>query len=410
MSRGYKLRSKISIESWLISVLFIMGLLIRLYRLGDSSFVDDEIFTAIRINHSLLDTIGLLRHGAFPPLHYIILNLWARAFGNGEWALRFPSAIFSGLTIIVIYKLGAELFSKGVGLISAALLVFSPFALEYAQDAKMYALFWFITAVSFLFFFRFVRDQRGSPYRFYIIASILCCYTMYIGFLLLLTQSIIFLFIGGKTRWKKWFTGQLIIVSFCIPWLIYFLCAKHEFPGLGLPGDAFDYFMFFENAFLLIIGSCRDSLIGTSGVDLLGRVNCFLYVFLMTFFLIDSATISYKNKKKGLPLATNCHGLFIWITIPTFFYFMLNYFFIHADLCPRYIGFLQVPIILLVSSQMDAFPGVIKKILVGVLVVIAMSNIYLYFRDYVKYPPRVAGDVFVLPLAARGEGGLCAIC
>ena len=156
----YKLKSTVSIEFWVISIIFIMGLLVRLYRLGDPSLDENEIMTTVRINHSLLDTIYLLRHSEFPPLHYGILYLWVLAFGNSEWALRFPSAIFSSLTIIVIYKLGKELFTKDVGLISATLLAFSPFALNYAQNAKMYGLFWFLAGLSFLFSHRHRGDFK----------------------------------------------------------------------------------------------------------------------------------------------------------------------------------------------------------------------------------------------------------
>ncbi len=388
-----KLKSKTSIEFWVISALFIMGLLVRLYRLGVPSLGDDEILTAIKINHSLLDTIGLLGHSSFPPLHYVILNLWVHAFGNGEWALRFPSAIFSSLTIIVIYKLGKELFSKDVGLISAALLAFSPFAVHYAQFAKMYALFWFLAAGSFLFFFRFLKDQGKSSYKFYIITSILCCYTMYAGFLFLLTQSIIFLLFGERTRWKKWFAGQLIVLSFCIPWIIFFLSSKHDAWGLMRPSAAFNYFRFSLNAFLFIIGSSfeiwtRESWAQFSFKLCLWKINCFLYVFLIVFFLIDVLTISYKNKKMGIPLPKNYYCLLIWIITPIFFYFMFDYFVVRAFLVSRYryIGFLQVPIILLVSSQINNLQGLFKKILVLVIVVIAMNSAYLYSRDNLSFP------------------------
>ncbi len=387
----YKLKSKTSIEFWVILVLFIMGLLVRLYRLGGPSLGDDEILTTLRINHSFLDTIRLLKGSSFPPLYYGILNLWVHAFGNGEWALRFPSAIFSSLTVIVIYKLGVELFGKGVGLISASLLVFSPFALHYAQFAKMYALFWFLAAGSFLFFFRFLRDQKKSSYRFYIIASILCCYTMYTGFLFLMAQTIIFLSMGERTSRKKWFTGQLIIISFCIPWVIYFLCSKREEWGLIRPSAAFDYFRFLLTAFQFIIGSTfeiwiRESWAKFSFKLYWGEVNYFIYAFMITFFLIDALAISYKSKKERGALPTNHYCLLIWMIIPLFIYFMFDHFFVHIELKARYIGFLQVPIILLVSSQIDNLHGLIKRILIVVIFIMAMSNTYLYIKDTLRYP------------------------
>lgn len=378
------MKLKISAEFWAILFLFIMGLLVRAYHLGGLKLGVEEILSAIRINRSLLDTFELIRHEEFPPLYYGILNLWAHAFGNGAWVLRLPSVIFSGLTIIVIYKLGAELFSKSVGFISASLLIFSPFAVFYAQFVKVYALFWFLVAWAFLFFFRFLKDQSKHAYMFYIITSILCCYTMYTGFLFLVTQSMIFLLIGQPARRRKWFTGQMIIVSFCIPWGVYFLCSKHADWGLSPPSATADYFKFFLETFLTIIGGCLGGL---------GKINCFLYVFLIVFLLIDIWECFYKNKKIGCALPANYYGLFIWIIIPAIIYFLLECFFFPVDLHARYIGFIQIPIILLVSSQMNKFHGVIKKILFLVLIVIAMNNTYLYFQHNLKHTdekPRIA--------------------
>ena len=370
----YKLKSIISAEFLLISAIFIVALLVRLYRLGGPSLCDDEIKTAIRINHSFLDTICLIRHSPIPPLHYALLNLWVRGFGNGEWALRFPSALFSGLTIIVIYKLGKELFSKSVGLIAALLLTFSPFAVNYAQNAKMYALYWFLTALSFLFFFRFLKEQKEASYRFYIGISVLCFYTMYMSVLFFVAQSMIFLLMGTRARWRKWFTGQLIIVSFCAPWAVYFLTSKHESLMLN---TTLNYSLFLVDALRFIIGDFYG---------VWGKVNVFLWIFLMTYLLIDVLIVLHKNKRTASPSLTNYYCLFIWLAIPTFIYFLFNGFFIHSDLAYRYIGFLQVPLILLVSSQINSLQGIIKKMLLCAMIVISMSSTYVYFKDNLRSP------------------------
>ncbi len=385
----YKLKSKIPIEFWVILALFIAGLLVRLYNLGGPSLSDDEIYTATWINHSLSDTILFIRQWEFPPLYFVILNLWVSIFGNGEWALRFPSAAFSSLTILVIYKLGKELFSRYVGLISASLLVFSQFALIYAQNAKMYPLFWFLVAGSFLFLFRFLKDQGEGSFRFYIIASILYCYTMYTGFLLLLTQNIIFLLMRERTGWKKWFTGQLVIVSFCIPWVLFFYVSRHvHWDSLRSPNVAFDYLGFFFESFLSIIGSARDSWEQFPVNLYLVAVNCILYIILIAFLLIDVSIKSHKNKKIGLLLPTNYFYIFMWVIIPTLIYVMFDCFFVRADLGVRHIGFLQIPIILLMSSQLNNLHGLIQRILVLVLIVISMNNTYLYFRTDFKDAPQ----------------------
>jgi uncharacterized membrane protein len=376
-------------DSWLVWALFTIGLTIRLYRLDGLSLYNDEITTVGRIDHSFLETINLLRHSPFPPLHYMILNLWVSVFGNGEWALRFPSVIFSSLTILVVYQLGRELFNKNVGLIAAALLTFSPFAVSHAQNAKMYALFWLLSTASFLFFFRFLKEPSHKPWMGYVVSSILCCFTMYIGFVLLVTQNIIFLLTAQRVWWKKWFKGQLVILLFCLPWVLWFLSSSHE--TWGSPQSAtFNYLEFFVKSLLAIIGSMQEIWNTEDWAQFstklnIWKVNLFIYVFLTVFFASDLVT-RFLQKTKGGLVATSHSRLFLWIVISTVTYSLYAVFFIDLNLASRYLGFLQVPILLLVGAQIDRFKGFIKKALIAVLLIIAMTNTYLHFRDSFKYP------------------------
>jgi len=377
-ARFFIWKSKISIEFWMVLFLFMMGALLRLYRLEGPHlpglWVDTmSADTRILVNQSFLDMIRHLMHLQFPPLYYVILNLWVKAFGNSEWVLKLPSAIFSSLTIIVIYKLGKELFGKNVGLISALLLVFSPFAIDYAHNAKMYALFWLLTAGSFLFFFRFIKDQKAGSGILYTLVSILCCYTMYTGFLLLAAQNVIFLLFGEKAYRRKWFLVQMIIILCLSPWVISFLCSTHEPFRLRAWDSAFNYFTFFLNALSSIIGGSHDGF---------GKVMCCLYIFLITYLLIDVLAVFYENKTiTNFPLM-KYFSLLIWVIIPVLIYFIFDYVLIRAHLADRYIGFLQFPLILLASSQIDRFHGIVQKALLGAMVVVAMGNTYIWFNHY----------------------------
>jgi mannosyltransferase len=375
---SYKLKSKISAEFWIVLALFALALLARLFHLGVPSFCDDEISTTRRINHSLLDTILLMRHTSFPPLHYAILNIWTNAFGSStEWALRFPSALFSGFTVVIIYYLGKELFNKSAGLISALLLIFSPFAINYAQNGKMYALYWFLTSLSFLIFFYFLKDQKKSAFVLYIFVSILCCYTMYMGFLILVTQSLIFLLMRKGVGLKQWLIGQAIIVSSCVPWFIYFANSRHEV-FCPRPADAyFNYLAYFLRAFQFIVGNCYD--FG-------GKANCFLYILLIAYLLFDVLTASFKNKNERPALLTNYYCAFIWLIVPLALYFMFDYYAVRSQLAERYIGFIQVPLILLVSAQITNLRSSLKKIVVVIMVLIAMNSTYLYFKNNLRIP------------------------
>lgn len=371
------MRSKVSETFWRVGALFIIGFVVRLYHLGVPSFWYDEIKTAIRIDHPLWETIGLLGRSEFPPLHYVILNLWVGIWGNSEWALRFPSMIFSSLSVIVIYKLGKELFNKETGLIAASLLVFSPYALNYAQDAKMYALFWFLSSVSFLYFFRIVKGDKRNVNAFYIFATTLCCYTMFTGFLLLTAQSLIFLIFADKTRRRKWFIGQLIVFLFCLPWIIHFLSSRHDF---GLEGEQYRAGNYID-LLLRALPSFAGGVFGATG-----KINCFLFVFLIVYAFSDGIFVTCKSRGPVCASHKSSYFLFYWTVVPLLIYFAFDYFIFPSSLHTRHIGFLHIPLLLVISGQISKFNKPFKSILVAVLITIACAHVHLYFRDNLKYP------------------------
>ncbi len=390
MNRMFSL-PKIPRESWLLFLLLVLAFVIRLYRLEGLSLYNDEITTSVRISHPFWETVSLLRHSPFPPLYYVILKLWSNIFGDSEWALRYPSVIFSGLTVIVVYKLGQELFNKNVGLIAASLLTFSAFAIQHAQFAKMYGLFWLFSALSFLYFFRFLRDPSHRSWMGYVVFSILNCYTMYIGYVILLTQNVIFVLKRDRTQWKKWAAGQLAVLLICLPWGIWFLCSSHETWSASSKSESFNHFDYLLRSLFFMIGSAQEiwTVEKLSQFTLklnVWKINLFLYAFLTVFLLAGILAAFFKKAEIRGGVMARRLDLLLWLVISTAVYLIYAVFFIDINLASRYLGFLQVPIFLLIASQVDSLKGLIKKALICLLLILAMTNTVFHFTDSFKYP------------------------
>lgn len=370
-------------ETVALGVLFGAGLILRLHQLGSASLNHDEIWAAaLWINGSLSDTARTLSHWEFPPLYYLFLNVWSHIFGNSEWSLRAPSAVFSSLTIVVVYKLGKELFNEGVGFISALILAFSCFAVPYAQYAKMYSLFWLLSSVSFLYFFRFLKTARHEAWLGFVVSSVLCCYTMYTGFLILAAQNVAFLLLAQRTGRRQWLSAQWVIGICCMPWIIYFLASKPEhWDSLRPPGVPYDYPAFSLQSFRIIIGAARENWLHVAVNLPFGTLTTLVYVFLIIYFLGDLATVSVQSRRAGLSWPSDRWGLVLWILIPVFFYFLFDRFMIKAGLGVRYLGFLQVPLVLLISAQIDRCQALIRMALVMVLVVTGALNTFAFKSD-----------------------------
>ena len=73
-----------------------------------------------------------------PPLYYILLHFWTRAFGLSELALRSLSAIAGVILIGLIWAIAHRLWGRGTARIVATLAMLHPFLVYYAQEVRMY--------------------------------------------------------------------------------------------------------------------------------------------------------------------------------------------------------------------------------------------------------------------------------
>src|SRR5215212_402205 len=106
-----------SLQRWLVApavLLFVIGLLPRLYRLCAQSLWLDEGGTwsevTGRTGKGWLALFGeLWSKDAAYPLYHLLLKAWVTAAGDSEWALRFPSALAGAATVTVLYFATREL-------------------------------------------------------------------------------------------------------------------------------------------------------------------------------------------------------------------------------------------------------------------------------------------------------------
>lgn len=172
MSRNAAFRRS-AVGRWLATttgmLLFALALGVRMIWLDHQSLWLDEGSTWQMIQHSwgalLWDLVSL---DAAYPLYHLLLKGWVVLAGDSEWALRFPSAVVGAGAVVALFATTLRLSAPspptppvslpdppvhgGVGeveeaslrivpgLVAGLLLLTSPFALWYAQEAKTYSL------------------------------------------------------------------------------------------------------------------------------------------------------------------------------------------------------------------------------------------------------------------------------
>jgi hypothetical protein len=133
----------------MVLLLILIGFVLRLYQLDASPFRGDEAFTAqywtLPLDQSLTQIATIEPH---PALTYASYYLWGALVGIDEFPLRMFPALISLLAIPALYGMGQHLGGRWAGLLAAFLWVLQPYALWHAQDARNYALWSGLSAVS----------------------------------------------------------------------------------------------------------------------------------------------------------------------------------------------------------------------------------------------------------------------
>jgi len=124
-----------------------------------------SVFTGLR---PFLDVVaGDPQGDSSPPLYYVVLSLWMRAFGISEVAVRSLSGVFFLLALGGMYVLVTTLFGdKRAGVIAAILYMTSPPAVRHAHSARMHSLLGLEVILSLTLFYRlFFLDAPESRRR-----------------------------------------------------------------------------------------------------------------------------------------------------------------------------------------------------------------------------------------------------
>jgi uncharacterized membrane protein len=74
-----------------------------------------------------------------PPLYYVLLNVWARAAGTGDAALRLFSSLWALACFPLLWLLGREVGERETAWTACVLFAFSPPALYYSAEGRMYS-------------------------------------------------------------------------------------------------------------------------------------------------------------------------------------------------------------------------------------------------------------------------------
>lgn len=120
----------------------------------------DESYSAVLIERNVAGIIKTTANDVHPPLYYILLKGWSLIFGDTMPVLRLSSVLFMLLAVLLIWHtLKAEKVVKKWPIFVLAVMLFGPFTLRYAFEARMYALGALLVAIAFWLQMKIIKQK-----------------------------------------------------------------------------------------------------------------------------------------------------------------------------------------------------------------------------------------------------------
>jgi len=365
----------------LLLTVLLLGFFLRVYNLDSESIWLDE---GISIKLSRIDPAAITIERAFnnhPPLYFIALHYWVKAFGNSVFSTRLLSVLFGFLAIFMIYRVGCLVFNRETGLLGSLILAISLFNINYSREVRMYSLVVLLTLVSMYFFLKLLEKRNRINLIGYLTASIFLLYTHYSGLYVVLTQNIYF--ITALLLYKKknipnikaWIKYQAALVVLYLPWLWLGVLRIWKIQE--------SHFWVSRSSVLTVLGSF---------IEYSGSVV--LFVAFMMLFLFFAVSIKKYRNKINLPDTGKMYFLSLWLAVPIAVPFLISQF-----AAPMYMTKYTMPahaaFCLLVAISIGSIRRRhAKAIVIGAIVLVSLVNVGRYYKEVNTIPwNKVAGYI-----------------
>jgi mannosyltransferase len=212
----------------LLAGICAVGLSLRLYGLDAESAWLDEAFAIGIARVDLEEVLYHLRLDVHPPLYYLLLRGWIALLDGSVWTARLLSVVCSVALIAVAYGAAARLIDRTAGLTTATLLAVSVFHVEFAQEARMYALLACLATVSAWSFSRLFGPPRLAWFVLFVVSTALMVHTQVYGLFVIGGQAATVALDVWRRRQEavepaaRWIAALALVFAAFLPWLPVF--------------------------------------------------------------------------------------------------------------------------------------------------------------------------------------------
>ena len=348
---------KISKRNLCIFLFFLSAIIFRIYNLNYEDLWIDEIisFSVADPSLSLRETISYHNKlEQLPILYNLLLKFYFKIFGYNVYYGRYLSSIFSVGAVVISFFLILKVKEKS-SLFFLILVSSNVYLIKYAQELRVYSLLVFLFTTSLFFFFKYVSQENKNDYNIFfcsifLILSILAHPFSY----LLLFSMIMSLIIINNNNWFKNKEMTRLNYSLLISALITFVYYIFYFINLNeitswIPKIELKFFtnLFFSKFF---------------GSRLLGIVH-----------LVILLSLIFNFRKK---IASSNLLIFLLIIFNAYFFPVLFSFIFQPILVDRYIIFIIIPVLIIISFLVyEIKKKFVKRFVIFIITFLTFSNL-----------------------------------
>jgi mannosyltransferase len=223
-------------ESRFIIVVVLVGLLLRLFRIGSQSLWVDEIFTVAKsIPKPGLDIWDYLKYNLQGPIHSFVIYCMHFASTGDAW-LRVPSALAGAASVYYLYRWAEIWMGPRIARWAAVLLAVHPLHIQYSQELRAYAfVVFFVTFAGFHFHRMIARESRSDTVA-YVLGIALAALSNFSAAFIYAVHSVLYIARRGLTgrRVLRWIIISLAVLLLISPW-VYRIYVVIDVPALVTP-------------------------------------------------------------------------------------------------------------------------------------------------------------------------------
>ncbi len=207
-------------SDWLPVIILLFGFGMLVWELGKRSLWCDEIFTAEVAAYSPGQIVNVVAADVHPPFYFLLMGLWTRLFGLGEFSLRLPSVFSAALGLCLTWQLGKQMASRQVARVGMGFMAFSPLFIEFSRMARYYSLVLMLSVLATSLFIAAWQREKWWKWLAYGLVGMLGLYTFYLSFAVILGHGLALVLSRGTVRQlRKWIVSAAVPIVVFIPFL-----------------------------------------------------------------------------------------------------------------------------------------------------------------------------------------------